>query len=166
MRKLASLFIALSALALLISAVACAPGGGGEGGGGESAEGGGAADCCACATAYASTNDGYVTILRQFRDEYLMTNPAGRNVAAMYYNLSPPVARSMSEHSALKPIGRIGFLPGVAISTAAVDTTLVEKVMIASSVLLGSAVVLVWLRSRAMRGRLQVASDRGDEKRR
>lgn len=112
-------------------------------------EGGGTSSCCACVSAYASTDDGHLNIIRQFRDRYLMTNPVGRGVAALYYNVfSPPVAHFINDHPAVKPVARVALSPVVAISTVAVDTTLAEKIAILGSLALVATALVVWAKRR------------------
>lgn len=86
------------------------------------------ADCCAMASAYDATDDDDLNIIRQFRDEYLMTNPVGRGVVALYYEVfSPSLA---------------GFI----------DTTQAEKLVVAGLFALASVAVVVWVRKRRGRG--------------
>ena len=107
----------------------------------------GAAGCCACASAYAGTDDSNLNIIRQFRDSYLMTNPVGRGVAALYYNVfSPPVAHFIDTHPQVKPLARAALTPVIAASTVAVDTTLPEKIVIISAVALACAALVVLIR--------------------
>ena len=47
-----------------------------------------------------------VNILRQFRDEFLKTNLMGRAFVRVYYRLSPPVARHIAKHRALRVLVR------------------------------------------------------------
>jgi hypothetical protein len=42
------------------------------------------AGCCAMASAHDATDEGNLDVIREFRDEYLMTNPVGRGVAALW----------------------------------------------------------------------------------
>jgi len=110
-------------------------------------EGGGAVGCCACASAYAGTDDSNLDIIRQFRDRYLMTNPVGRGVAALYYNVfSPPVAHFIDTHPQVKPLARAALTPVIAASTVAVDTTLPEKIVIISAMALACAALVVLIR--------------------
>ena len=109
--------------------------------------GGGAAGCCACASAYTGTDDSDLDIIRHFRDRYLMTNPVGRGVAALYYNVfSPPVAHFINDHPSVKPLARAALTPVIAASTVAVDTTLPEKIAILGAVALACAVLVVLIR--------------------
>jgi hypothetical protein len=82
----------------------------------------------------------------------MVTNPVGSALVSAYYKLSPPVAEFINDHSALKPIVRVGLLPAVAMSTAAVNTTSAQKVAIVGSLLLVSALAVVLLRRRRGKG--------------
>jgi len=117
------------------------PGGGGGGGG-----------CFIATAAYGSSLDSHVDTLRSFRDQYLETNPIGSAFVSLYYKVSPPMADFIDEHPTLKPIVRAGLVPAVVMSTVAVDTTPVEKIAIAASMLLFTALVVVWLRRKAVKG--------------
>jgi hypothetical protein len=108
-----------------------------------------AAPMCFIATAaYGSYLDSHVQTLRDFRDTYLVTNPVGSSLVSTYYKLSPPVAKFIDEHPALKPIVRVALMPAVALSTVAVSTTLAQKIAILGSLALVSVVLAVWLRKR------------------
>ena len=62
---------------------------------------------CFIATAvYGSPLSQEVDILRQFRDEFLITNPLGRILVAVYYKLSPPLAGFISGHQTLRTLVR------------------------------------------------------------
>lgn len=52
-----------------------------------------------------------VQSLRRFRDEYLMTNPAGRAFVNLYYCCSPPVADFIASHELLRAPLRAAFVP-------------------------------------------------------
>jgi hypothetical protein len=93
-----------------------------------------------------------IEILRGFRDEYLLTNPAGQALVDLYYEVSPPIAEFITEHPSLKPIVRAGLLPAVAMSTVAVNTTPVEKTAIVGLLVLSSVALAVWATRR--RGRV------------
>lgn len=65
-----------------------------------------------------------VTALREFRDEYLITNAVGRALTDLYYKVSPPIARFITKHASVKPIIRAGLLPVLTMSTILVSTSL------------------------------------------
>jgi len=69
-------------------------------------------DACFIATAcYGTSETKEVETLRQFRDQYLLTNPLGKAFLKSYYTLSPPLAEFISKHPLLKKIGRITLKP-------------------------------------------------------
>ena len=77
-----------------------------------------------------------INVLRDFRDQYLLTNPVGEALVELYYNTSPPIAEFIAEHPVLKQVVRVGLEPVIAVSTVAVKTTLAQKVAIVSSMAL------------------------------
>lgn len=105
--------------------------------------------CFIATAAYGSPLDSRVEVLRQFRDTYLMTNPAGRTLTSVYYRFSPPAARFIDDHPDLKPIVRAMLLPTVAVSAVAVNVALVQKLLIAVGLALASLGLVGWLRRRA-----------------
>jgi len=68
--------------------------------------GGGGGRCTIATAAYGSYLDPHVKVLREFRDEYLLTNPVGRVFVHIYYRVSPPVAGLISRHESLRAITR------------------------------------------------------------
>ena len=62
--------------------------------------------CFVATAAYGTPMSEEVDILRKFRDELLLGNPAGRTFVAVYYKLSPPIAKSISEHQVLRTVIR------------------------------------------------------------
>ena len=52
-----------------------------------------------------------VMILRNFRDEHLLTNPAGKAFVKLYYAYSPPMADYIAEHNTLRFVTRIALTP-------------------------------------------------------
>jgi hypothetical protein len=79
--------------------------------------------CCIATAAYGSPMAEEIEILREFRDEYLLTNLLGRVFVDFYYWISPPIAQFITEHPSLKPIVRAGLSPAVAISTLIVNVS-------------------------------------------
>jgi hypothetical protein len=110
-------------------------------------------DGCFIATAaYGTPMAEEIQILREFRDEYLLTNPVGQALVDLYYRVSPPIAEFITEHPSLKPIVRAGLVPAVAMSTVAVNTTPAEKMAIVGLLVLVSVALVVWLKRRQGRG--------------
>jgi parallel beta-helix repeat protein len=108
--------------------------------------------CFIATAAYDTPMAGEVEVLREFRDEYLLTNPLGQAFVDFYYKTSPPIAEFITEHPSLKPIVKVGLLPAVAVSNVAVKTTAAEKVALAGLLVLVSAALAVWATRRRGRG--------------
>lgn len=74
------------------------------------------ADNCFIATAaFGSKFDWPVALLRAFRDQYLLTNPAGRAFVDFYYHNSPPIAAFIAGSEPLKALVRVLLAPVIAI---------------------------------------------------
>jgi hypothetical protein len=70
---------------------------------------------CFIATAvYGSPMERHVTILRDFRDTYLINSTIGHIFVTAYYHYSPPVADFIAKHTVVRVAARISFLPMVA----------------------------------------------------
>jgi hypothetical protein len=108
--------------------------------------------CFIATAAYGTPMAEEIEILRDFRDEYLLTNPLGQALVNLYYRVSPPLAEFITEHPSLKPIVRAGLVPGVILSTVAVNTTLAEKMALAGLLVLVSVGVAAWVTKRRGRG--------------
>jgi hypothetical protein len=107
--------------------------------------------CFIATAAYGTPMAEEIQILREFRDEYLLTNPLGRAFVDFYYRVSPPMAEFITEHPGLKPIVRAGLFPAVAMSTVAVNTTPAEKAAIIGLLVLVSVALAVWAMRRRRR---------------
>jgi hypothetical protein len=107
--------------------------------------------CFIATAAYGTPMAEEIQILREFRDEYLLTNALGQALVDVYYRVSPPIAEFITEHPSLKPIVRAGLVPAVAMSTVAVHTSPAEKIAIIGLLALVSVAVAVWATRR--RGR-------------
>jgi hypothetical protein len=79
--------------------------------------------CCIATASCGNPTAKEIQILREFRDEYLLTNPLGEALVEFYYTVSPPMAEFITEHPSLKPIVRAGLMPAVAITSIVVNTS-------------------------------------------
>lgn len=70
-----------------------------------------AGGCFIATAAYGTPLAGEIDALRQFRDQYLMTNPAGRLLVSLYYISSPPLANLISKHEGLRAVIRMALEP-------------------------------------------------------
>jgi hypothetical protein len=108
--------------------------------------------CFIATAAYGTPMAQEIQILREFRDEYLLTKPVGQALVGLYYRVSPPIAELITEHPTLKSVVRVGLLPAVAMSTVAVNTTPAEKMAILGLLALVSVALVVWATRRKGRG--------------
>jgi hypothetical protein len=104
--------------------------------------------CCTATAAYGTPMARELGILRQFRDEYLLTNSMGKTLADFYYTVSPPIADFITEYPGLKPIVRAGLAPAVAMSAVAVNTTPAEKAAMVGLLVLLSVALAIWATGR------------------
>ena len=72
-------------------------------------------ECFIATAAFGSKNQSDVVLLRQFRDQFLLTNPIGQLFVETYYNNSPPIAQFIAGNTILKFVTRVLLLPFVAI---------------------------------------------------
>ena len=108
--------------------------------------------CFIATAAYGTPMTEEVQILRDFRDEYLLTNPIGEAFVDFYYRTSPLIAQFITEHPNLKPIIRTALVPAVAMSTVAINTNAPQKRAIAGLVVLISVALAIWATRRRCRG--------------
>jgi uncharacterized repeat protein (TIGR02543 family) len=118
----------------------------------EEAGGPGPGGCFIATAAYGTPMAEEIQVLREFRDEYLLTNPVGKGLVDLYYRGSPPVAEFITEHPGLKPIVRAGLVPAVVMSAVAVNTTPAEKALIVGVLVLVSVALAIWATRRRGRG--------------
>ena len=72
--------------------------------------------CFIATAAYGSPFHPYVEALRDFRDNYLMTNKLGRMFVDFYYEYSPFVANLIARHKVLKVAVRFSLMPVIIFS--------------------------------------------------
>ncbi|RXT04527.1 CFI-box-CTERM domain-containing protein [Ammoniphilus sp. CFH 90114] len=72
-------------------------------------------ECFIATAAFGSKFMPAVTLLRAFRDEFLLTNPAGQAFVKTYYTYSPPIAQFIAESEFLKGLVRVLLSPIVAV---------------------------------------------------
>src|SRR3990170_1638777 len=70
--------------------------------------GGGGGGCFIATAAFGSHMADEVIVLREFRDENLLTNPAGRAFVEAYYWFSPAAAKVIAESETLRQLSRWG----------------------------------------------------------
>lgn len=68
-------------------------------------------DCFIATAAYGSPMASQLQVLREFRDNYLMTNDLGRSFVSFYYNNSPPIANYIAKRSELRTATRWALTP-------------------------------------------------------
>ncbi len=87
-------------------------------------------NCFIATAAYGSYDDFDVWVLRQFRNKVLLKSDAGRWFVRTYYRLSPPIARFIAGHDALRAMVRIVLKPFVLGSMVVLYGSLVQKIMV------------------------------------
>lgn len=80
---------------------------------GSGSDASGMGGCFIATAAYGSYLDPNVKVLRDFRDNYLLTNSAGKAFVGFYYKHSPPVADFIREHETLRIAARTALTPVV-----------------------------------------------------
>ena len=79
--------------------------------------------------AFESYVEPHVQLLREFRDQYLLTNAPGKCFVRYYYKHGPIAAGYIDEHDWLKPIVRVLLIPLVGISYILIKTSLAMKIL-------------------------------------
>ncbi len=77
--------------------------------------------CFISTAAFGSDRADQVQLLRQFRNEFLLTNEYGKVFVKTYYKLSPPIAHFIEHSEILKAMTRIALYPFIAMAWLAVN---------------------------------------------
>lgn len=93
------------------------------------------ADECFIATAaFGSKFQPAVGLLRQFRDQYLLTNSWGESFVHFYYRVSPPIAAAIAGHDVLRGVVRIALIPFIALAYLVMNVKLLVLLLMVASI--------------------------------
>jgi subtilisin family serine protease len=95
-----------------------------------------ARNCFIATAAYGSALHPYVEELRDFRDQYLLTNAFGRKFVDFYYKNSPPVAGLIKKSDFLRAVTK-GILTPLVLFIAFPNTSLMVILIVLVSLLVG-----------------------------
>jgi hypothetical protein len=129
------------------SDVGTSEGTGSDSNGGGSSNGSG---CFIATAAFGSYAEPHVKLLREFRDQCLLTNSPGRWFVRTYYRYGPFWADLINIHTWCKPIVRLALMPAVGLSYITVKTSLGLK-LIAAGLLFVAFVLACFTRIRVSR---------------
>lgn len=102
--------------------------------------------CFIATAAYGSYQAPYVTLLREFRDDYLLPHAFGTVLVNFYYAVSPPLAQFIAQHESIMAIVRILLLPCIALAYFFVKLSVGGKLLV---VLIG--VMMGWASHRKLK---------------
>lgn len=118
--------------------------------------GGGGGGCFIATAAFGSPLASEVQILRQFRDQFLLTHPPGRLLVSTYYWLSPSMAQIIATSPSLRMFARFSLWPLVGIAQLAIDFPIL--VLIICGLFVAALFYLMVLRIQPGRGAIQKRS--------
>ncbi|MBN1445407.1 MAG: hypothetical protein JW957_04805 [Candidatus Omnitrophica bacterium] len=95
--------------------------------------GGGGGGCFIATAAFGSYQERHICILRQFRDNYLLTNTAGRSFVRWYYRKGPIGAKHIKSRPFLRAAARILLYPLIFFAFAVLKGILLPVMAIAVS---------------------------------
>lgn len=101
-------------------------------------------ECFIATAAYGSKFQGSVVVLRQFRDQQLLTNRLGSAFVKFYYKNSPPIANFIAHNAVLKTIVRILLMPFVGLAYLTMHSKLLAAAV-------AFAVLMLWSKFRKMK---------------
>jgi hypothetical protein len=112
--------------------------------------------CFIATAAYGSYIEKHVTVLRNFRDPFLLTNPVGKVFVGLYYTSSPPVADFIAGHDTLRAFVRWSLIPLVGMSWMALHlgptTTMTLTFLLL--VLIGASMVVLFRKMGLQKSKL------------
>jgi len=108
-------------------------------------------ECFIATAAHGTPMAAEIEVLREFRDEYMLTNPVGEALVNLYYRASPPIALFITVHPSLQPVVRAALSPAVTMSAVVVNTTPAQKTAIVIALALASAAMAIWATRRRTR---------------
>ena len=91
--------------------------------------------CFIATVAFGSSDSPFVGILRDFRDQYLLTNRPGRVFVTMYYSISPSIAYFLEQHPPSPIIVRYALFPVIGMAFLLLNTTFLGKTVLAAFIL-------------------------------
>ncbi|MDH3973063.1 MAG: cytochrome C [Deltaproteobacteria bacterium] len=90
---------------------------------------GGKGFCFIATAAYGSYEEGHVQVLRDFRDQILLTNAPGTAFVDFYYKHSPPMADWIAKHETMRSIVRVLLWPLFAVAYFLVKMNMVQQLV-------------------------------------
>jgi YVTN family beta-propeller protein len=106
--------------------------------------------CFIATAAYGSRMGEEVRMLKNFRDNVLLTNSLGRSFVKLYYKISPPVADLIAKHDSLRAVVRWSVLPLLGVSWLALKLGPVPALALVflMSTLICTAVLVIFRKVR------------------
>jgi len=86
--------------------------------------------CFVATAAFGADWAAEVKVLRDFRDQYLLTNAPGRLFVSWYYRHGPVAAKYLNQHAEFKPLVRALLWPLVLVAAFMLDASMVLKVCV------------------------------------
>ena len=109
---------------------------------------GGGGSCFIATAAYGSPVEKHVSILKDFRDVYLVRCAPGRMIARTYYKYSPRMAIFIGKHNILKAVVAFSLIPLIAFSHAALHFGLVIALIMGFLLLVLSIILVMFVKNR------------------
>jgi len=96
--------------------------------------------CFIATAAFGYYSAAEVQVLRNFRDQFLLSSQAGRNFVNWYYTYGPNAAQYLHTYPALKPMVRVLLLPLVYYAKFLLNTSVMTQMLV--SLLLAMSLIL------------------------